>query len=198
MVLGIVGEAGVGKSTAANFFESQGAYLISADLVVKYIYQLPETKALISSKLGSKFINDDETINRLALRKYAFENYEFLKKLEAIIWPKMVKIIIGEVQDHKEQELVVIDCAVLFNVELDYLVDKVLLIEADEDLKISRIKARDKVTEDEARTLLNLQKKHLILNRKIDFTIRNNGVTKDYLDNLNALMKKLEQSRKKI
>lgn len=192
MVLGIVGEAGAGKSTAANFFESQGAYLISADLVVKYIYQLPETKELILSKFGSKFINDDETINRLALRKYAFEDYEFLKKLEAIIWPKMVKIIISEVQRNKEQELIVIDCAVLFNVELDYLVDKMLLIEADEALKISRIKVRDKVTEDEARTLLNLQKKHLILNRKINFTIRNNGVVKDYLDNLNALMKKLE------
>ncbi|MGL5268367.1 MAG: dephospho-CoA kinase [Spiroplasma sp.] len=193
MVLGIVGEAGVGKSTAAAFFENQGAYLISADLVVKYIYQLSETKEMILQKFGSKFLNDDETVNRLALRKYAFENYEFLKKLETIIWPKMVKIIVDEIQRHHYETLIVLDCAVLFNVNLDYLVDKVLLIAADEDLKISRIKERDKVSDDEARTLLNLQKNHLILHKKNDFIIKNNGLTKDFVASLVALMKELSE-----
>lgn len=191
MILGIIGEAGVGKSTASSFFENQGAYVISADLVVKYIYQQPETTDKIIKKVGEKFLNNDDTLNRLALRKYAFENYEFLKKLEEVIWPDMVKLIIDEVEAHKTEKLIVIDCAVLFNAELDYLVDKVLLIESEENLKINRIKARDGVSDAEAKTLLNLQKKHLILNRGIDFIIKNNGSTKDFLTALENLMVKL-------
>lgn len=191
MILGIIGEAGVGKTSAANFFETQGAYVISADLIVRYLYQLPETKDMILEKCGEQFLNDDDTINRLALRKYAFENYEFLKKLEAIIWPKMVKIIVDEVKKHQNEKLIVLDCAVLFNANLDYLVDKVLLIEADESFKINRIKERDKVSDDEANTLLNLQKKHLILNKKKDFIIKNNGATDDFIAQLNNLVPKL-------
>ncbi|MBE4704325.1 dephospho-CoA kinase [Spiroplasma platyhelix] len=191
MILGIIGEAGVGKSTASNFFEHQGAYVISADLVVKYIYQQPETTKKIIAKMGEQFLNDDATLNQLSLRKYAFENYEFLKKLEEIIWPEMMKIIITEVESHKTEKLIVIDCAVLFNAKLDYLVDKVLLIESEENLKINRIKSRDGVSDNEAKTLLNLQKKHLILDRAIDFIIKNNGSTKDFLADLNNLMAKL-------
>lgn len=191
MILGIIGEAGVGKSTAANYFESKGAYIISADLVVKYIYSLPETTPKIVAKFGEKFLNGADTLDRLALRKYAFENYEFLKKLESIIWPDMVKIITEEVAAHKAEKLIVIDCAVLFNAKLDYLVDKVLLIESEENLKISRIKARDKLTDDEAKTLLNLQKKHLKSDKAIDFIIKNNGSTEEFLAALENLMAKL-------
>lgn len=191
MVLGIIGEAGSGKSIAADFFESQGAYLISADLVVKYLYLQPETTEKIVKALGDKFLNDDETINRLALRKYAFENFETLVKLESVIWPDMVKIIVDEVESHKAEKMIVIDCAVLFNAGIDYLVDYVLLIKAEENLKIDRIKARDKVSTDEVKTLLNLQKKHLILNQGIDFTIKNNGSKKEFLAALADLMPKL-------
>lgn len=191
MVLGIIGEAGVGKSTATNFFESQGAYIISADIVVKYLYLQSETKEMIIKKLGDKFRKTDDTLDRLALRKYAFENYEFLKKLEEVIWPKMSEIIINDVKEHQSEQLIVIDCAVLFNAKLDYLVDKVLLIKSDEELQIKRIQARDDVSEAEAKTLLDLQKKHLVLDQKVDFTVQNNGSTKEFMIELNKIMAQL-------
>jgi|GEM_PF-847403 len=86
MVIGIIGESGAGKSTATSFFQTKGAFVISADLIVKYVYNLPETKEKIVKKFGENFLNqNDDTVNLLALRKYAFENYEFLVKLEEII-----------------------------------------------------------------------------------------------------------------
>lgn len=191
MVLGIVGEAGVGKTFAADFFASQGGYVISADLIVKDIYLLLEIKKEIFDKCGSQFLNSDGTINSLALRKAAFKNYQFLKKLEEIIWPKMIKIILKKIKEHQSEKLLIIDCAVLFNAKLDYLVDKILLVTADEDLKIKRIKKRDKVSNSEAKALLNLQKNHLILNKKNDFLIKNNGSNKDFIADLTNLLPKL-------
>lgn len=191
MVLAIVGEAGVGKTSSASFFQSKGAFLISADLIVKYLYQLPEIKKEVVEKCGQKFLNPDDTINRLALRKYAFENYQFLTKLEEITWPKMKKIIVHEIETHKSEKLIVLDCAVLFNANLDYLADKVLLIEADEVLKIKRVKERDKVNDDEAKTLLNLQKEHLILHKRNDFVVQNNGTTEEFIAQLEEIWIKL-------
>lgn len=191
MILGIIGEAGVGKSTAASFFEHQGAYVISADLIVKYLYQQPATTDKIVAKLGEKFLSNDDTLNRLALRKYAFENYEILKKLEEIIWPDMEQIIREEIEKHQDRKLIVLDCAVLFNAQLDGLVDRVLLLEADENLKINRIKQRDAVSDAEAKTLLSLQKKHLVLDRGVDFVIKNNGSTEAFVAELQELLAKL-------
>ncbi|MDQ7983168.1 MAG: dephospho-CoA kinase [Spiroplasma sp.] len=198
MVIGIVGESGVGKSTATSFFQSKGAYIISADLIVKYVYQLPETKARIIKELGQEFLNqEDYTVNLLALRKYAFENYQFLSKLEQLIWPEMKKIIINEINQHKSETLVVLDCAVLFNAKLDYLVNKVLLIKSPRELQIKRIKARDHVTDYDAANLLNLQKSHLILDKKVDFVINNNRSLQDYLSQLTKLFKNLTKKPKK-
>lgn len=192
MVIGIIGESGVGKSTATSFFQSKGAFVISADLIVKYVYNLPETKEKIVQKFGENFLNqDDYTINLLALRKYAFENYEFLLKLEELVWPEMKKIIINEVNQHKKERLVILDCAVLFNTKLDYLVDKVLLIKSNRELQIKRIKNRDHVADIDADNLLNLQKEHLILDKKIDFVINNNHSLQDFIDDLKELLEKL-------
>lgn len=192
MVIGIIGESGVGKSTATSFFQTKGAFVISADLVVKYIYNLPETKAKIVQKFGENFLNQNgDTVNLLALRKYAFENYEFLVKLEEIIWPEMKKIIVREVNQHKKERLVILDCAVLFNVKLDYLVDKILLIKSNHELQIKRIKDRDHVTDSDADSLLNLQKNHLILDKKVDFIINNNNSLENFIDDLKKIYQEL-------
>ncbi len=192
MVIGIVGESGVGKSTATSFFQTKGAFVISADLVVKYVYNLPETKEKIVKKFGENFLNqNDDTVNLLALRKYAFENYEFLVKLEEIIWPEMKKIIVREINQHKKERLVILDCAVLFNAKLDYLVDKVLLLKSNHELQIKRIQDRDHVTDSDADSLLNLQKNHLILDKKVDFVINNNNSLENFIDDLKKIYEEL-------
>lgn len=192
MVIGIVGESGVGKSTATSFFQSKGAFVISADLIVKYVYNLPEIKAKIAEKFGENFLNqNDDTVNLLALRKYAFENYEFLVKLEAIIWPEMKKIIVREVSQHKKERLVVLDCAVLFNAKLDYLVDKVLLVKSHRELQIKRIKDRGHISDSDVNNLLDLQKNHLILDQKIDFVVDNNSSLENFIADLKKISQEL-------
>lgn len=192
MIIGIVGEAGAGKTTATEFFQSMGAYVISVDKIVRHIYSLKETKIELINEYGNHFLNSDKTIDKIKLRQEAFQNPKILRKLEQIIWPTMVSIIKEDIERNKnEQALIVIDCAVLFNANLNLLVDKVLLIEADEDKKVQRVKIRDNVNDLQVIALLSQQKKYLILNKDIDYTIKNNGT-------INDLIKQLQKNWKKI
>ncbi len=192
MIIGIIGEAGVGKTTATNFFQNKGAYVIFVDKVVKHIYTLKETKKALINEFGDTFINNDKTINKIKLRYEAFQQPHILRKLENIIWPKMIKIVEEDIIRNKiHQELIVIDCAVLFNANLNLLVDKILLIEAEEDKKIQRIKERDNVNDLQVISLLNQQKKYLILNKDIDFIVKNNGTINDFIKQLQKVEKKL-------
>lgn len=192
MIIGIIGEAGVGKTTATNFFQSKGAYVIFVDKVVKHIYTLKETKKALINEFGDTFINSDKTINKEKLRYEAFYYPNILRKLENIIWPTMSKIVEEDVIRNKgQQSLIIIDCAVLFNAKLNLLVDKVILIEAEEDKKIQRIKIRDNVNDLQVIALLSQQKKYLILNKDIDFIIKNNGTINDFIKQLQKVEKKL-------
>lgn len=104
----------------------------------------------------------------------------------------MITIIKEDIERNKnEQALIVIDCAVLFNANLNLLVDKVLLIEADEDKKVQRVKIRDNVNDLQVIALLSQQKKYLILNKDIDYTIKNNGTINDLIKQLQKIEKKL-------
>lgn len=192
MIIGIIGEAGVGKTTATNFFQNKGAYVIFVDKVVKHIYSLTATKKALVNEFGNTFINSDKTINKKKLRYQAFQHPTVLRKLENIIWPMMIKIVEEDVIANKSQQsLIVIDCAVLFNANLNLLVDRVILIEAEENKKIQRIKIRDNINDLQVIALLNQQKKYLILNKDIDFTIKNNGTINDFIKQLQRIEKKL-------
>jgi len=85
MIIGIVGEAGVGKTTATTFFQKNNAYVIFADLIVKYIYTLDQTKAALIKEFGNCFISSNKTIDKRKLRQEAFHNPHILRKLETII-----------------------------------------------------------------------------------------------------------------
>lgn len=104
----------------------------------------------------------------------------------------MIKIVEEDIIRNKSQQsLIVIDCAVLFNAKLNLLVDKVILIEAEEDKKVQRIKVRDNVNDLQVIALLSQQKKYLILNKDIDFTIKNNSTINDFIKQLQKIEKKL-------
>lgn len=191
MVVAIIGEAGVGKTTATNFFQKQKAYVIIADDIVKYIYKMPKIENKIMEIFGQDFINHENKLDKRALRNYVFKNRDALRKLEKVIWPEMIKIISQEIKSHKNNHFVVLDCAVLFNTGLEALVDKIILIEADEAIKIERIKERDNISSIQAINLINLQKQHLILDKKVDYTIKNNDSLDDFIKQLNKILKKI-------
>ena len=181
MILGIVGSAGVGKTTAANFFIKNGAYIISSDQIVKELYQQPSIINKIITVFGAATINDEGNFDKKKLRNHVFQDYKNLQKLELILWPKLKIRIIKKIKTHKKHSnFIVIDCAILINIGLIKFVDKILVIIATEKQQITRIKIRDHVHDKQVLNLLAIQKARLKMPHRPDFIIYNDK-TLDFL-----------------
>ena len=87
-ILGLTGQSGAGKSTVAEFLEQNGFYVISADLLVKKIYNSgsPCLKT-IAAVFGEDIISDNGTPDRKLLAKRAFSSKENTALLSSIVHP---------------------------------------------------------------------------------------------------------------
>lgn len=192
MIVAIIGQSGVGKSVALNFFKDKNAKVIESDEIVKQLYFDQKIISAIVSNFGKELLTENKLINKKKLREIVFNNEEQLIRLEKIIWPEMTSRIIEEIEN-AIGKLIILECTVLFNAKLSYLVDKVILIHSNNENKIARIKKRDAVSYSQAQQLLSLQDKHLFLNQNYDFIIENNGSIASFLTDLNHIFNKLKK-----
>ncbi len=155
-VIGVTGNTGAGKSTAANALRSQGVRVLDADLIARDL-QRPGQIALkeIADTFGKQMLNDDGTLNRKKLGALVFNDPPSLKKLDNIMWPKILKEIQQQIQ--KSDEDVVIDAALLYETGMQVICDETWLITAPDILRTQRIMRRDGISLEEAQARIKSQ-----------------------------------------
>ena len=87
-ILGLTGGIATGKTTATDFFASKGIEIIDADEISRSL-QLKGAAGYsqVLQEFGKDILDDNEEINRSALRKIAFANKTNKEKLEGIMHP---------------------------------------------------------------------------------------------------------------
>ena len=87
-ILGLTGGIATGKTTASDFFASKGIEIIDADEISRSL-QLKGAAGYrqVLQEFGKDILDDNEEINRSALRKIAFANKTNKEKLEGIMHP---------------------------------------------------------------------------------------------------------------
>ncbi len=155
--IGLTGGIASGKSTVADLFAELGAAIIDTDVIAREVVA-PGSPALedIASEFGEAVISDDGTLDRAALRSIVFADDDARKRLEAITHPR-----IGEetrLQSEAAQgpyQLIVVP--LLVNSALRGFVDRILVVDCEEDTQVRRLMARDGGSEAEARRILAAQ-----------------------------------------
>lgn len=141
-VIGLTGPASSGKDTLAKMFKRRGAAVIDADRIGHNVLA-PQTKAWheIVKLFGSKVLNRGGKVNRRKLGRIVFSDRSMLRKLDKISHPAMAKIIKQAVINarKKNKRLIVINAAVLEQMMLLPVVDKVILILASRKKRINRM-----------------------------------------------------------
>lgn len=183
MVLGITGISGVGKHEAARFFEKRGWVILDADQIAHHLYR-PYTyvwKAMVK-RFGEEILTKEDLIDRQKLRAIVFDakqaevSRKALDDLSAILHPELKRHLQEKIHRHfRRKSNLVIVAALWKEMGLFELCEKVLLIEAEEDLALMRIKKRDGI--DEA------MYRHYTASQQIpenpDFVVENNGTLKE-------------------
>jgi len=153
LIVGLTGGIASGKTTVAEIFRSLGAYVIDADVVGHQVLKNDLcVKQELLTTFGNAILDGKGSISRSKLGCLVFDNREHLETLNQIIHPPIIEAINNDIRDKSSSEeysLIVVDAALLIELNLTHMVDVVVLVHADEDVQIQRLLQRG-LSRDEA------------------------------------------------
>lgn len=172
--VGITGGIGSGKTTVCKIFEQLGISVYYSDLRAKYlmsenlsvkqqILQLLGDEAYSNSKLNTKYIS-----------KIVFNDKIMLNRLNAIVHPAVYADAEEWFKQHQNENYVLYESALLLANVKTNLVDKVILVIADEEIRINRVMNRDQA---DRKSVLERMNNQLSQEKQIalaDFIVNNN------------------------
>lgn len=192
MILGLTGGIGTGKSTVANMLKGKGIPVVDTDLISREVIEYPEIIEKIKLEISNEVFDFNNKLDRKKMSEIVFENQEKLKKLNEIMHPEILKKMWLEVEKlKKNHKIIVLDIPLLFEINMEKEVDKILLIYASKEIQLKRIMERDCRSREEAIKIINSQIPLYKKREKSDYIIQNN-------DSLENLEKKLEKILEKL
>jgi len=125
---------------------------------------------------GKNILGDNKTINRKKLRDLIFSDIEHKKKLENIIHPEVRNNIVTGVTSLHTSYCIIVIIVVPLLVEAGFLdlVDRVLVIDADESERIKRITERNGMSEQDIAKIIRSQSSRQEKLKVADDIINNN------------------------
>lgn len=173
MIVGLTGNIGSGKSTVARVFEMIGCSVFYSDTVAKHVYFDPAVQQLVIALLGSEAYLDDHTLNKHYISQKIFSNTDLLQKLNGIIHPAVVNEFRLFVKQH-QGSVILKETALLFEARLNKEVDKIVVVESPDELRIKRVMLRDGISEEQVKNKMRSQLSQEEKIKQADFVIHNN------------------------
>lgn len=186
--IGLTGGIGSGKSCATEIFARLGAPVIDADVIARQL-TLPGTEALleISNRLGHQFITLQGELNRKKIAQFIFDHPDKKVVLENILHPRVRETIIIELQKLGSSPYAILTIPLLLETNFTELVDRVLVIDAPEEIRIKRVISRDRRSADDIKAIISHQLDQKTRMEKADDILDNSGT----FDELQSLVKQL-------
>jgi dephospho-CoA kinase len=158
MRVGLTGGIASGKSTVARRFAQLGVPVIDADEVARAVVAPGEPAlAAVVRRFGPGVLLADGSLDRRALRSLVFADREARRELEAILHPP-IRAAMERLAGSAAGPYVILSIPLLVEGgDARSRVDRILVIDAPEELQLARLQARDGSSADEARAMLAAQ-----------------------------------------
>jgi dephospho-CoA kinase len=161
ILVGLTGGVACGKSSVARLFQDCGAILIDADVLARMVVERgkPALKD-IARVFGKKTFQPDGTLNRPVLGKIVFGSSAKLKKLNAIVHPRVAREqtkLTRSIETQEPQTVVIYDAPVLIEAGAHKRMDKIIVVSADEKTQVKRLHNRNHLSRAEALRRIKIQ-----------------------------------------
>jgi len=161
LVLGVTGGIGSGKGLATEFFRARGAAILDADQIARQLMAAGSgLLAELAAVFGREIVRPDGSLDRRKLAEAVFGNPMAVARLNALSHPPIKAEILRQIARLAEGGRTPIVCVVApLLLEAGYrgMVDRVLVVVADEQERIRRVMARDGLTEEQVRQRMAVQ-----------------------------------------
>ncbi len=176
-VLGLTGSFGSGKSVVARMFAALGAIIIDADEIAKEVVK-PGTPAFqeIVHAFGREVLGEQGALDRKRLAALVFQDASKREMLNRIVHPRVRKRELELLSHYKDHPLVVLSVPLLFENNMEHLVDKVVVVVVNEAERMRRLtEQQEGLTPDEIQRRLQAQMPQEEKRKRANFVIDNSG-----------------------
>lgn len=173
--VGLTGGIGSGKSTVATLFARHGAPVIDTDEIAHELLAPGQVAhAEIVAAFGREILDTHGNIDRAQLRHRVFAEPAERKRLEAILHPRIRAETARRMEGLRVPYCIAV-VPLLIEAGFTDLVDRVLVVDADDLLRIQRTKARSGLGEPEIRRIMASQASRPERLQRADDVITNNS-----------------------
>ena len=173
--LGITGGIGSGKSYVSAILQKEfGIPVYDCDKEAKRLTATDkEIRQQLIELVGAEVFKG-ESLNKTLLADYLFSDVENASKVNAIIHPAVLKDFKFWSSKRQNHELVALESAILFESGFNAFVDKILFVDAPEDVRLQRAMRRDGASEEQIKARMKMQQPELH-RLQSDFVIDNSS-----------------------
>lgn len=184
--IGLTGGIGSGKSTVARLFAELGVAVIDAD---ELAHRLMSPGGAAVSAILRQFgadLSADGGIDRRRLGRIVFEQPQQRQRLEALLHP-MIRIEMERAARNAQTPYCVLVIPLLVEAGQRDLVDRVLVVDADEETQIARVRDRDRRNDAEIQAILAAQASRTQRLAAADEVVNNRGDLRELRRQVEAL-----------
>ena len=144
MIVGLTGGIGSGKSEVSRRFQLRGVTVVDADEMARVVVEPGEPAlAAIAQHFGADILTAAGELDRAQLRAIIFSDPHQKQWLESLLHPLINARIRFELNRSDNSPYAILSSPLLLETTQHTLVDRILVIDASEDLQITRASLRD-------------------------------------------------------
>lgn len=173
--VGLTGIIGSGKSLAASIFVRLGVPVYCADQHAREMLDLTEVKMKLREMFGPAIFDASGQVQRKLLAQRVFNNQGELEALNNLIHPRVKAHFDAWLKAYNACTYVIHEAAILFESGFYHDFDKIIVVDAPQEVCMSRVMQRDGVTREQVNERMQHQWKREEKISKADYIILNDG-----------------------
>jgi len=197
LLVGVTGGIGSGKSTVCAMLAGMGCELFEADRIAKELQlEDPEVirgiEELFGSAIYSRGGSGQLQIDRKAIASVVFSDPEKLAAVNRLIHPKVREAFVREVKRcaREGKRILCKEAAILFEAGADRDLDRIIVVAANDGLRLDRVVARG-LGREEAKKRMQAQWSQEKLIERAHYVIFNDGTLEELRSQVEQIYRSL-------
>lgn len=183
---GLTGSIACGKSTVSEYLIKQGYVVLDSDQIVENAYR----DEVILKQIHDAF----KTTSKKEISKIAFNDQSKLKILEGIIHPYVIEELKKGKEKYCDLDFIFLDIPLLFESNLEYLCDKIIVVYLNYENQVKRLTKRDNISCEYASKKIQSQLSVEYKKERADIVIDNNGSHEDLINEVKNMLERIKEN----